>query len=114
MDTLVALSTGIAYLFSVFNLLFPQVLGKDAHLYFDSSCGIITFILIGRLLEARAKANTATSLKNLMGLRPKTTTILREGRQEEIEISKVVCGDLLLVRPGEKIPVDGTVVEQWL
>ena len=111
MDTLVALSTGIAYLFSVFNLLFPQVLGKDAHLYFDSSCGIITFILIGRLLEARAKANTATSLKKLMGLRPKTTTILREGRQEEIEISKVVCGDLLLVRPGEKIPVDGTVVE---
>ena len=111
MDTLVALSTGIAYLFSVFNLFFPQVLGKDAHLYFDSSCGIITFILIGRLLEARAKANTATSLKKLMGLRPKTTTILREGRQEEIEISKVVCGDLLLVRPGEKIPVDGTVVE---
>ena len=63
------------------------------------------------MLEARAKANTATSLKKLMGLRPKTTTILREGRQEEIEISKVVCGDLLLVRPGEKIPVDGTVVE---
>ena len=111
MDTLVALSTGIAYLFSVFNLFFPQVLGKDAHLYFDSSCGIITFILIGRLLEARAKANTATSLKKLMGLRPKTTVILREGRQEEIEISRVVSGDLLLVRPGEKIPVDGTVVE---
>lgn len=111
MDTLVALSTGISYLFSVFNLLFPQVLGAEAHLYFDSSCGIIMFILIGRLLEARAKANTATSLKKLMGLRPKTTTVLRGGQQEEIEISKVQCGDTLLVHPGEKIPVDGTVAD---
>ena len=110
MDTLVALSTGISYSFSVFNLLFPEVLGRDAHLYFDSSCGVITFILIGRLLEARAKYGTAASLRKLMGLRPQETIRLKaDGTQESIKIAEVQSGDVLVVRPGEKVPVDGTI-----
>lgn len=110
MDTLVALSTGISYSFSVFNLLFPEVLGRDAHLYFDSSCGVITFILIGRLLEARAKYGTAASLRKLMGLRPQETIRLKaDGTQETIKIAEVRSGDVLVVRPGEKVPVDGTI-----
>lgn len=111
MDTLVALSTGIAYLLSVFNLLFPHVLGAEAHLYFDSSCGIILFILIGKLLEARAKAQTATSLKSLMGLRPKTTTRVTAEGEEEVAIANIVPGDLLRVKAGERIPVDGSVTD---
>ena len=110
MDTLVALSTGISYSFSVFNLLFPEVLGRDAHLYFDSSCGVITFILIGRLLEARAKYGTAASLRKLMGLRPQETIRLKaDGTQETVKIAEVRSGDVLVVRPGEKVPVDGTI-----
>lgn len=116
MDTLVALSTGISYALSVFNLLLPRVLGSEAHLYFDSSCGIVMFILLGRLLEARAKAQTATSLTSLMGLRPQVTTRLVADaaapggqRAEEVPIGSVRVGDVLLVKPGSRIPVDGAV-----
>src|SRR5690606_6329173 len=113
MDTLVALSTGIAYLFSVFNMLFPEFWeqrGLEAHVYFEAAAVIIAFILIGRLLEERAKGNTSTAIKKLMGLQPKTVTIVQEdGNEKEIKIEEVNVGDHILVKPGEKIAVDGTV-----
>src|SRR5690606_3632464 len=114
MDTLVALSTGIAYIFSVFTMFFPQfweARGLEAHVYFEAAAVIIAFILLGRWLEERAKGNTSTALKKLMGLQPKT--ILRrheDGTESEIPVEAVVPGDLLLVKPGEKIPVDGQLV----
>jgi len=114
MDTLVALSTGVAYLFSVFNTLFPQVLheeGVHGHVYFEASAVVIAFILLGKLLEERAKDNTSSTIKKLMGLQPKTVTLVQEdGQQVEVPISKVKAGDVLLVKPGEKIAVDGLVL----
>ncbi|MCB0530701.1 MAG: copper-translocating P-type ATPase [Saprospiraceae bacterium] len=115
MDTLVALSTGVAYLFSVFNLLFPEFWlsrGLEAHVYFEAAGIVITFILLGRLLEERAKAGTASAIKKLMGLQAKTVTIVHHGGHTmEIPVEQVQPGNLLLVRPGEKVPVDGTVRE---
>lgn len=114
MDTLVALSTGTAYLFSVFNTLFPHfwhARGLHAHVYFEAAAVVITFILLGKLLEEKAKGSTASAIKKLMGLQPKTVTVIHEnGHQMEIPIEKVFKGDLLLVKPGEKIAVDGEVV----
>lgn len=113
MDTLVALSTGIAYLFSVFNTLFPEFWlkqGVEPHVYFEASSVIIAFILFGKLLEEKAKGNTSSAIKKLIGLQPKTVTIVREkDRFEQIPIDQVNIGDLILVKPGEKIPVDGMV-----
>ena len=114
MDTLVALSTGVAYLFSVFNLLFPQFWHSralEAHVYFESAGVVIAFILLGRLLEEQAKSNTSSAIKKLMGLQPKTVTrLLNDGTQQELPIAQVGVGDILLVKPGEKIAVDGLVV----
>ena len=157
MDTLVALSTGIAYLFSVFNLLFPDFWlsrGIEPHVYFEASSVIIAFILLGRLLEERAKGNTTSAIKKLMGLQPKTVTLvgneepylneelrmkneelgcaMPERPQEDssffiphssfskdssffilnssFKLEQVLPGHLLLVKPGERVPVDGTVV----
>ena len=114
MDTLVALSTGVAYIFSVFTTLFPQFLnerGLQAHVYFEAAAVIIAFILLGKLLEEKAKGNTSFAIKKLMGLQPKTVTILHEGgHQMQIPIEKVAIGDIIVVKPGEKIAVDGTVV----
>ncbi len=114
MDTLVALSTGIAYIFSVFNTLNPEFWhsrGLHAHVYFEAATVVITFILLGKVLEERAKGNTASAIKKLIGLQPKTVIRLsKNGNQEEIKISDVVIGDLLLAKPGEKIAVDGKVV----
>lgn len=114
MDTLVALSTGVAYIFSVFNTLFPHFLherGLQAHVYFEAAAVIIAFILLGKLLEEKAKGNTSFAIKKLMGLQPKTVTILHEGgHQMQIPIEKVAIGDIIVVKPGEKIAVDGTVV----
>ncbi len=113
MDTLVALSTGVAYLFSVFNTLFPgywHSKGLHAHVYFEAAAVVIAFILLGKLLEERAKGNTSSAIKKLMGLQPKTVTIVHEGgHQMEMPISGVKVGDVILVKPGEKIAVDGTV-----
>lgn len=113
MDTLVALSTGDAYLFSVFNTLFPSYWhskGLHAHVYFEAAAVVIAFILLGKLLEEKAKGNTSSAIKKLMGLQPKTVTIVHEGgHQMEIPIANVNVGDTLLVKPGEKIAVDGTV-----
>lgn len=115
MDTLVANSTGIAYLFSLFNLFFPHFWtnrGITPHLYFDTASAIIVFILLGRTLEARAKGNTTTAIKKLMGLQPQTVTIVNEkGEAEERSIERIVPGNILLVKPGEKIAVDGKVVQ---
>ncbi len=114
MDTLVALSTGIAYLFSVFNTLFMEVWhnkGLHAHVYFEAASVVIAFILLGKLLEEKAKGNTSSALKKLIGLQPKTVTILNaNGESEEIPIVKVNIGDTIIVKPGEKIAVDGKVI----
>jgi len=113
MDTLVALSTGMAYLFSVFNTLFPQFWesrGLEAHVYFEAAAVVIAFILLGKMLEEKAKGNTSSAIKKLMGLQPKTVTVIQEGdHQMEMPIASVKVGDTLLVKPGEKIAVDGAV-----
>lgn len=115
MDTLVALSTGIAYLFSLFNLFFPDFWlkrGIHPHVYFEASSVIIAFILLGRLLEDRAKGNASSAIKKLMGLQPKTVNIIdRSGHLSEIPISRIQKGDILMVKPGEKVAVDGSVTE---
>lgn len=114
MDTLVALSTGVAYIFSVFNTLFPQFWhnrGLHAHVYFEAAAVIIAFILLGKLLEEKAKGNTSSAIKKLMGLQPKTVTIVHDGgHQMQIPIEKVEPGNIVFVKPGEKIAVDGTVI----
>jgi Cu2+-exporting ATPase len=114
MDTLVALSTGIAYLFSVFSTLFPEFWherGQHAHVYFEASAVVIAFILLGKVLEERAKSNTSSAIKKLIGLQPNTVNLIREnGQEKEIPISQVVIGDKLLVKPGDKIPVDGEII----
>jgi len=114
MDTLVALSTGVAYIFSVFNMLFPHFWhskGLHAHVYFETSAVIITFILFGRLLEERAKGNTSSALKKLIGLQPKTVFLVnKSGIETEVAIESVRPGNIILVRPGEKIAVDGVVM----
>ncbi len=115
MDTLVALSTGVAYLFSAFNTLFPQVWhtqGLHAHVYFEAAAVVIAFILLGKMLEEKAKGNTSSAIKKLMGLQPKTVTVVHDGgHQMEMAIAQVKVGNTLLVKPGEKIAVDGTVSE---
>jgi len=113
MDTLVAVSTGVAFLFSLFNTLFPEYWtrrGLEAHVYYEAAAVIIALILLGRLLESRAKTNTSAAIRKLIGLQPKEVSrILDDGTEQVIPIKAVQEGDVLLVRPGEKIPVDGTV-----
>lgn len=115
MDTLVAIGTGVAYIFSVFNTLFPHFWherGLHNHVYFEAAAVIITFILLGRLLEEKAKGNTSTALKKLMGLQPKNVTILtNDGLPTMVSIDKVNPGDIILVKPGEQIAVDGVVTK---
>jgi Cu2+-exporting ATPase len=114
MDTLVALSTGIAFLFSLFNTLYPEFWlqrGLEPHVYYEAATVIITFILLGKLLEERAKSNTSSAIKKLMGLQPKTLRVIRDGQETDMPIASVQVGDTIVVRPGEKIPVDGQVSE---
>ena len=115
MDTLVAVSTGVAFLFSLFNTIWPEYWtsrGLEAHVYYEAAAVIIALILLGRLLEAKAKFSTSIAIKKLMGLQPKTVTkILADGSEEEVPIREVAVGDVLVVKPGEKIPVDGEVTE---
>ena len=113
MDTLVAVSTGIAYTFSVFNLLFPDFWlsrGIEPHIYFEAASVIIAFILLGRLLEERAKQNTSSAIKKLIGLQPKTVIIIVDSDERTVPITAVQKGDTILVKPGERIAVDGMVV----
>jgi Cu2+-exporting ATPase len=113
MDTLVALSTGIAFIYSAFVTFFPGIISKAGihdHVYFEASAVIITFILLGKLLEEKSKANTSSALKKLIGLQVKTVVMITpDGMEKEISVSDVVPGDILLVRPGHKIPVDGVL-----
>lgn len=115
MDTLVAVSTGIAYTFSLFNLFWPEFWlsrGIHPHVYFEAASVIISFILLGRLLEEKAKGNTSEAIKKLIGLQPATVTILTpEGQLKEIPVEQVQQGQRLVVKPGSRIAVDGTVYE---
>ena len=114
MDTLVALSTGIAYLFSVFNMLFMDFWhqrGLHAHVYFEAAAVVIAFILLGKLLEEKAKGNTSSAIKKLMGLQPKTVMVIQpDGTEKQTAIEDVHAGAIILVKPGEKIAVDGMVI----
>jgi Cu2+-exporting ATPase len=110
MDSLVALSTGISYLFSVFNTFYPEYWhhkGIHPHVYYEAAAVVIVFIMLGKLLEENAKSNTSSAIKKLIGLQPKTVILIGLDGEKEIEISAVKTGDLLLVKPGDKIPVDG-------
>ena len=114
MDTLVALSTGISFLFSVFNTFWGDAVwgsrGMEWHTYFDASVMIITFVLTGRLLEERAKSGTASSIRSLMGLQPKTARLVENGQTADVPIAALQTGDTVEVRTGDKIPVDGLVL----
>ncbi|HRH83843.1 MAG TPA: heavy metal translocating P-type ATPase [Bacteroidia bacterium] len=115
MDTLVALSTGIAYLFSVFNMLFPQFWhqrGLHAHVYFEAAAVIVAFILLGKMLEEKAKGKTSSAIKKLMGLQPKTVIVIQsDGTEKQTFVEDVTVDDIILVKPGEKIAVDGTLIK---
>jgi Cu+-exporting ATPase len=114
MNTLIAVGTSAAYLYSVLAMFFPHLFsaqGLMAEVYFDTAGAIIVLILLGRLLEARAKGQTSEAIKKLIGLQAKTARVVRNGREEDIPVEQVALGDRVVVRPGEKIPVDGIVKE---
>lgn len=112
MDTLVTLSTAISFLFSAYNTFWGDATwgATNSHTYYDASVMIITFVLTGRLLEEKAKDGTASSIRQLMGMAPKTAHIVMDGEVREVPISTIAKGDVLEVRPGEKVPVDGEVI----
>jgi len=112
MNTLIAVGTSVAYFYSLIAVIFPGLFATDIlapHLYFDTSAMIITLILLGRFLEARARGQTSEAIKKLIRMQPKTALVIREGEQREIAVEEVQVGDLILVRPGESVPVDGIV-----
>jgi Cu2+-exporting ATPase len=112
MDTLVAISTGVAFLFSLFNTIYPQFWlsrGVMPHVYYETAAVIIVFIMLGKLLEERAKFGTSKAIKSLIGLQPKTLRVLRAETEVEIPLKEVIINDIVLVKSGEKIPVDGVV-----
>jgi P-type Cu+ transporter len=114
MDTLIALGSSTAYIYSVVVLMgmvlnIPQL--RNEHVYFETAAVILVLITLGKLLEARAKGRTSEAIKSLMGLAPKTATLMRDGNEVEVKIDDVIEGDVLIVKPGERIPVDGVVVE---
>ena len=114
MNTLIAVGSSAAYIYSVIATVFPGVFtanGIKANVYFDTSAAIITLILLGRYLEARAKGQTSEAIKKLIGLQPKTAVVFRNGQEQQIPIDEVVAGDLIQVKPGERVPVDGIVRE---
>jgi len=112
MNTLIAVGTSVAYFYSMVAVIFPGLFATgvlEPHLYFHTSAAIITLILLGRFLEARARGQTSEAIKKLIGMQPKTALVIREGGQEEIPVDEVQVGYLMLVRPGERVPVDGIV-----
>lgn len=114
MNTLVSLGTGAAYFYSLFISIFPEFLraqGLEPEVYYEPAAVIITLILLGRLLENRAKGETSEAIRKLMGLQAKTARVIRKGKEVDIPIQEVSVGDIVVVRPGEKIPVDGEVIE---
>ena len=113
MDTLVALSTGIAFVFSTFNTVYPAFWtrqGLVAHVYFEAVAVVIAFILLGKFLEERAKSSTGSAIKKLIGLQPKTVRVLIDGVEQDVPAAQVSIGQTVIVRPGERIPVDGRVL----
>lgn len=114
MDTLVAISTGVSYVYSTFSLIFPTIWqqnGLTPHVYFESSAVVIAFVLLGKLLEEKAKSNTSSALKKLISLQPdEVTRIQSNGQEERVPIQTVKVGDILLVKPGERIAVDGVII----
>ncbi|MGH9503885.1 MAG: heavy metal translocating P-type ATPase [Terriglobales bacterium] len=118
MFTLIAMGTGVAYLYSLAATVFPQVfpasfreMGGMPAVYFEAAAAITTLVLLGQVLELRARSRTGAAIRALLDLTPKTARILRDGREEDVPLDRVVPGDRLRVRPGEKVPVDGTVLE---
>jgi P-type Cu2+ transporter len=112
MDTLVALSTGVAYIFSVVNTVYPQYFlsrGVEPHVYYESAVIIITLILLGRYLEERAKRKTSSAIKKLMGLKPKEVTVIRNGAEVIIPYEEIARAELIVLKPGDRVPVDGKV-----
>jgi len=112
MNTLIAVGTSAAYIYSMVAVIFPGLFaagGLEPHLYFDTSAMIITLILLGRFLEARAKRQTSEAIKKLIGMQPKTALVIHDGQEREIPVEDVQVGDIILVRPGERVPVDGIV-----
>ena len=116
MNTLIAVGTSAAYLYSIVATFFPSVFeikGYEAHVYFDTSATIIVLILLGRLFEARAKGQTSEAIKKLIGLQAKTARVIRDGKEMDVPVEHVEIGDAIIVRPGEKIPVDGVILEGY-
>jgi Cu+-exporting ATPase len=116
MNTLIAIGTSSAYLYSIVATFFPAVFeikGYTADVYFDTSATIIVLILLGRLFEARAKGRTSEAIKRLIGLQAKTARVIRDGRETDLPIEDVEIGDIVMVRPGEKVPVDGVIIEGY-
>jgi Cu+-exporting ATPase len=116
MNTLIAVGTSVAYIYSVVAILFPEFIaagGRMPHVYFETSVLIIALILLGRFLEARAKGQTSEAIKKLMGLRAKTARVVRNGEEVDIPVEEVQVGDIVVVRPGEKIPVDGKITDGY-
>jgi P-type Cu+ transporter len=114
MDTLIALGTSAAYFYSLFVLAFPGVLtaqGLVPEVYFETAAVVITLILLGRLFEQRARGQTSEAIRKLMGLQAKTARVVRSGQEQDLPIAAVIQGDVIVVRPGEKIPVDGEILE---
>ena len=114
MDTLVALSTSIAFLFSLFNTLYPEFWynrGLKPHVYYQAASVIIAFVLVGKLMEEKAKGRTSTAIRKLMGLQPRTARVVKDGREEDVLISNLRVGNRVSVRPGEQIPVDGVITQ---
>jgi Cu+-exporting ATPase len=116
MNTLIAVGTSAAYLYSVAAILFPAFFsegGREASVYFDTAAIIIALILLGRFLEARAKGQTSEAIKKLVGLQARTARVVRQGNEADIPIEEVVVGDIIIVRPGEKVPVDGVIIDGY-
>ncbi|MEK3981387.1 heavy metal translocating P-type ATPase [Psychrobacillus sp. FSL K6-2836] len=111
MDVLVVMGTSAAYFYSVYQAIITAGTNHSPHLYFETSAVLITLIILGKLFEAKAKGRSSEAIKKLMGLQAKTAIVLREGIEKEIPLEEVVIGDTILVKPGEKIPVDGEVIE---
>jgi len=111
MDVLIAMGTSAAYFYSVYQAIITVGTAIEPHLYFETSAVLITLIVLGKLFEAKAKGRSSEAIKKLMGLQAKTATVVREGIEKEIPLEEVVIGDTILVKPGEKIPVDGEVLE---
>ncbi len=112
MDTLVALSTGVAFAFSLFNTIYPQYFlekGVTPHVYYESAVIIITLILLGRYLEDQAKSSTSSAIKKLAGLQPKEVTVIRNGEEKTIVLDDILLGEMIILKPGDKVPVDGKV-----